>query len=367
MGWADKVKFVDNMKILRATAEATPNIAIIKYWGKRDEKLILPQQSSISVTLNMLKTRTTIAFSEQFKQDEIWINNKKLTTAEELEKALPQLDVIRNIAKTNMKAKIVSYSVAPVAAGLAGSASGLCAIAVAAIKALVLDVDYKKLSILCRIGSGSACRSVYGGFVEWLRGTNPDGSDSYAVQIVDENYWPEFRIVIGIAESGEKKVKSRAGMRQTVATSILYNSRLAYLPKVLEETRKAILEKNLVKLCEIAMRDSNNMHAVMLDTWPPIIYLNDISKEVIYSIHELNQSEIKAGYSFDAGPNPAIFTIDKYVGQIEKILKDCGIEEIIVSKVGSGPKILESEKEHLIDENGEIRRHYLKDGNIVVE
>ncbi len=355
------------MKIVRATAEATPNIAIIKYWGKRDEKLILPQESSISVTLNQLKTRTTAAFSEKFKEDEIWINNKKLTTPDELEKALPQLNVIREIAKIDMKAKIISYSIAPVAGGLAGSAAGLCALAAAATKALNMKIDSRQLSILCRRGSGSACRSVYGGFVEWLKGERQDGSDSYAVQIADENYWPEFRIVIGIAQSKEKKVKSRAGMKQTVATSILYPSRLNYLPKILEETKKAILGKNLENLCEIAMHESNNMHSVMLDTWPPIMYLNDVSKEVIYAIHEFNQNGIKAGYSFDAGPNPTIFTTEKYEKQIEKILKDCGIENTLISYVGSGPKIIEHEKEQLIDENGEIKKHYLKNDKIIVE
>ncbi len=355
------------MKILRASAEATPNIAIIKYWGKRDEKLILPKEASISVTLNQLKTRTTVVFSKNFKEDEIWINNKKLTTPEELEKALPQLNFIREVAKTDIKAKIVSYNIVPTAAGLASSGSGLCALAVAATKALNIDVDIKQLSIICRRGSGTACRSVYGGFVEWLKGEKQDGSDSFAVQIADERHWSEFRIVIGIVEAKEKKVKSRAGMKQTAATSILYPSRLNYLPKTLEETKRAILERKLEQLCEIAMRDSNNMHSVMLDTWPPIMYLNDISKKVIYAIYEFNQNGIKAGYSFDAGPNPTIFTTDKYAKQVDNILKDCGIKETLISKVGTGPKIIEQENEHLVDENGKIRKHYLKNGNIVVE
>lgn len=355
------------MKILRTTAEATPNIAIIKYWGKRDEKLILPQESSISVTLDRLKTRTTAAFCDKFKEDEIWINNKKLTTAEELERALPQLNFIREIAKTDMKAKIVSYNIVPTAAGLASSGSGLCALAVAATKALNIDVDIKQLSIICRRGSGTACRSVYGGFVEWLKGEKQDGSDSYAVQISDENYWPDFRIVIGIVESKEKKVKSRAGMKQTVATSVLYPSRLSYLPRILEDTKRAIIERNLEKICNIAMRESNNMHATMLDTWPPITYLNDISKEVIYAVHEFNQNGIKAGYSFDAGPNPTIFTIEKYAKEVEKILKECDIENILISKAGSGPKNIEQENEYLIDENGEIKKHFLRNNEIVVE
>ncbi len=355
-------------KILRATAEANPNIAIIKYWGKRNEKLILPMEGSNSVTLDeQLKTRTTAMFSDKFKQDEIWINNKQLTTPEELEKVMPQLNIIREMAKTKLKAKIVSYSITPVAGGLAGSAAGLAAVAYAATSALGLNLSVPELSILCRLGSGSACRSVYGGFAEWKRGQKADGSDSFAVQIADEKHWPEFRIVIGVAESKEKKVKSRAGMKHTVANGILYKARLEYLPRALKESKDAILKKEPAKLFEIAMRDSNDMHATMQDTWPPIMYLNDTSKEVIYEIHEFNKDGIKAGYSFDAGPNPTVFTLEKYVPTIKKIMDEAGIKKIFVSKAGSGPKILKSEKEHLIDENGNIKKHFFDEKkNILV-
>lgn len=346
-------------KLLRATAEANPNIAIVKYWGKRDERLILPMEGSNSVTLDeQLRTRTTVMFSEKFKNDEIWINNKQLTTPQELEKVMPQLNIIREMAKTKLKAKIVSYSIVPVAGGLAGSAAGLAAVAYAATSALSMNLSVPELSVLCRLGSGSACRSVYGGFAEWKRGEKSDGSDSFAVQIANEKHWSEFRIVIGVVESKEKKVKSRAGMKQTVANSILYKSRLKYLPRILKESKDAILKKDHVTLFEIAMRDSNDMHAVMLDTWPPIMYLNDVSKEVIYAIHEFNSDGIKAGYSFDAGPNPAIFTLEKHVLAVKKILEEAGIKKIFVSKTGSGPKILKNENDHLIDENGNIKKHF---------
>ena len=336
---------------LRATAEATPNIAIIKYWGKRDEKLILPTEGSVSVTLDeQLKTKTTIMFSEKFKKDEIWLNNKQLTTEKELEKVMPQLNLIRKMKDIDLKAKVVSLSNTPVAGGLAGSAAGLAAIAFAATKALNMNLDKKQMSILCRIGSGSACRSVYGGFVEWKKGEKEDGSDSIAEQITDENFWPKFRIIVGIAESRQKKIKSRAGMKQTVKTSVLYQRRIEMLKNIIEE----IIQMNLTKLFEIAMKDSNNMHAVMLDTWPPILYLNNISKQVIDKIHNFNENEIKAAYSFDAGPNPTIFTTDKYVCDVKKILEDAGINKIYECKIGSGPKIIIEEKEQLIDENGNI-------------
>lgn len=345
------------VKVLRATAEATPNIAIIKYWGKRNEKLILPIAGSVSVTLDeKLKTRTTVMFSEKFKEDEVYLGYgkklKKLKTAEELEKIIPQLNVVRELTKTDLRAKIVSVSFVPVAAGLAGSSAGLCAAALAATSALSLKLNKKELSIISRRGSGSACRSIHGGFVEWQRGEKEDGSDSFAEQIKDEKFWPEFKIIIGLIEEKEKKIKSRAGMRQTVGTSLLYQKRIENLPKLIEETKAAILEKDHQKLFQIAMREANNLHAVMLDTWPPIIYLNDLSKKVIEAILDFNKKELKAGYTFDAGPNPIIFTLQKFAPQIKKILQNLKIKKIIVSKVGSDPKILK--KGHLINKRGGV-------------
>ena len=331
---------------MKATAEAAPNIALVKYWGKRDEKLILPVGGSIAVTMDeQLKSIVTVMFSEKLKEDELWINDKKMITPEELEKAIPQLNVVREMAGVKLGAKIVVKSIVPVAGGLAGSSAGLCAQALASAEALGLKLDKRELSILCRRGSGSACRSIYGGFVEWKRGEKIDGSDSYAVQIADENHWPELRAVIALLETKEKKVKSRAGMKQTVATSSLYPKRIQNLSKTLDIVRNAILKKDLPTLLETIMRESNNMHATMLDTWPPIFYLTDKSKEIIYAIHEFNANGIKAGYTFDAGPNPIIFTVEKYVPEIKRILEDIeGIQNIFVCKPGSGPRIVE---EHL--------------------
>ena len=344
----------------RATAEASPNIAIIKYWGKRNEKLILPVTESLSVTLDeKLKTRTTVMFSEKFKEDEVYLGYgkklKKLKTAEELEKIIPQLNVVRELAKTDLRAKVVSVSSVPVAAGLAGSSAGLSATALAASLALDLKLDKKELSILSRRGSGSACRSLFGGFVRWQKGEKEDGSDSFAYQIKDEKFWPEFRIIIGLIEEKEKKIKSRAGMRQTAATSLLYQKRIENLPKLIEETNGAILKKDHQKLFEIAMREANNLHAVMLDTWPPIIYLNDLSKKVIEAILDFNKEQVKAGYTFDAGPNPIIFTLQEFVPKIKKILQSLKIKKIIVSKIGPDPRFVQ--KEHLISEKGAVSKN----------
>lgn len=337
-----------------ATCEATANIAVAKYWGKRDDKLILPTNSSLSFTMDdQLRTRTTVMFSPKFKEDEFWLNGKKMDMKDkETAERLQQLDVVRKKAGISEKALIVSLNCFPTAAGFASSAAGLAALAVAASNAAGLKLSVQELSILARLGSGSASRSVEGGFVEWKMGDKSDGSDSVAIQIAPASHWPEIRNVVAVTNPEKKKVGSRAGMKQTIVTSSLYPARLANNGKIVEEIKKAVLSKDFQKFGELTMRESGNMHAVMLDTWPPIMYLNDISKEIIYAVHELNSAEGKiiAAYTFDAGPNAHIYALEENVPKVLKMLKGIdGVVKTMVCSVGNGPKLLTGEKEALID------------------
>jgi len=332
------------------TAEASPNMPFVKYWGKRNEALILPMNSNISATFDSsLATRTTVLFSESLKADELWINGKQFPP-ESLDKAVPQLNIIRELAGIKMFAKIYSISKVPVAAGLSSSSAGLCALALASSSALGLKLPAEELSIICRRGSGSSCRSIYGGFVEWVRGDKTDGSDSYGVQIADEKHWPELMMLAVSIEEAEKKVKSRAGMKQTVLTSTLYQKRLQDIGNILDSVRNAIRNKNFQSLAELTMKESNNLHAVCMDTWPPILYLNDNSRTVINAIHDFNEGGLRAAYTFDAGPNPYIITEEKNLKPVLELLKKMGfIKHIFVSRVGGNPKVLE---EHLLNEKG---------------
>lgn len=344
------------MKI--ATCEATANIAVVKYWGKRDEKLILPNNSSLSFTMDeQLKTRTTVVFSPEFKEDEFYLNGVKMDLNEkETAERFQQLQLIKEKAGTKDKAKIVSLNCFPTAAGFASSAAGLAALACAASKAAGLDLSSKELSTLARLGSGSACRSVLGGFVEWKKGVKADGTDSYAEQIAPADHWPELRNVIAIVDSGKKKLSSRAGMKQTVATSVLYSARQAYLPKLIEDMKQAVLKKDFPKFAELTMRESSNMHAVMLDTFPPITYLNDWSKEIMYSVNDLNSNGVIAAYTFDAGPNAHIYTSESNVEKVKQMLSGIeGVKKVMVCRVGSGPKYLSDERDSLIDSKGNVR------------
>jgi len=283
---------------------------------------------------------------------------------------LQQIEIIRQKAGIKDKAKIVSLNCFPTAAGFASSAAGLAALACAASKAAGLDLSTEELSILARLGSGSACRSVLGGFVEWKKGIKPDGSDSYAEQIAPASRWPELRNVIAIGDSGKKKVSSRAGMKQTVATSALYPARLAYMPKLITDMKAAVAAKDFAKFGELTMRESSNMHAVMLDTWPPIMYLNDVSKRIIYAVHDYNAAAggIVAAYTFDAGPNAHVYTTEERVPALRKMLSEIeGVEKTMVCKVGEGPKQLK--EGHLLSPDGTVLKHRFDEasGKIIIE
>ncbi|MBI4399943.1 diphosphomevalonate decarboxylase, partial [Candidatus Micrarchaeota archaeon] len=227
-----------------ATVETTPNIALVKYWGKRDEKLMLPMNSSISVTLSdEVKTRTTVMFSDKFRKDEVYLDEKQVA-GKELGNVVRILDIVRKKARVRLRAKVVSMNYFPTAAGLASSASGFAALACASTKALKLRLSRRELSILARLGSGSASRSVEGGFVEWLKGKRNDGQDSYGRRLAGQKHWPELRNVIAIVNREKKKVASRAGMKTTVETSSLYGCRLGGIEKTLATVRKSVKKRD---------------------------------------------------------------------------------------------------------------------------
>ncbi len=331
----------------KSTWQATPNIAVVKYWGKRDNPLNLPQNSSISVTMDeTLRTITTVRFDEKMRSDRLILNGKE-TTSGELARATKVLDAVRKAAGMKTKALVASENNFPTAAGIASSASGFAALACAASDAAGLRASSRQLSIFARLGSGSACRSVLGGFMEWRMGNRKDGLDSYAVQIAPASHWPSLRNVIAITNPDRKKVGSAEGMELTTRTSTLYPERVKSRPRIVRMMRRAILRRDLAAFLELAMRESSHMHAVMLDTFPPIMYLNDVSREIIHAVHDFNErkGKICAGYTFDAGPNAHVYTEAKYAGEVEKMLRRIpGVQKTIACGAGNGPKKLPDSK-----------------------
>ena len=333
----------------KSTWLATPNIAVVKYWGKRDSRLNLPYNGSVSVTMDeAVSTRTTVEFLPSLPHDVLFLNGKR-ARKDETSRASRVLDEVRKSAGIKTRAKVYSENNFPTAAGIASSASGFAALACAAAGAAGLRAGSASLSRFARMGSGSACRSVIGGFAEWKMGGRKDGSDSYAVQIAPASHWPKLRNVIAITDAGRKLIGSDMGMQLTVSGSALYKERVKRMPGIIRGMKNAILARDLEAFLLLSMKESSNMHAVMLDSTPPIVYLNDISHAILRAVHSFNEQEggTVAGYTFDAGPNAHVYTSDRHAKRIERMLMGIkGVKKTIVCKPGSGPRRLK-EKEAL--------------------
>jgi diphosphomevalonate decarboxylase len=325
---------------MKETALAHPNIALVKYWGKRDDALILPHQSSLSLTLAPMSVTTTVEFGVASDQVEI---NGHTAKGNERERVLHVLEAVRAEAGRKLgPARMVSRGDFPAAAGLASSAAAFAALAVAARAAAGLRADPKTSSLLARLGSGSACRSVQGGFVEWRRGERADGADSYGVQRFDAGHWPELRMVVAILHRGEKEVKSREGMKRTVETSPFYaawaRDAEAEVPRAVEIIR----HKDLQGLGELSERSAWRMHCTALAADPPLCYLLPSTLEMIQHLKEQRKKGMPVWFTLDAGPNPVLLTDAAHEVAAEALARACGAVDV-VRCVPGGDTVLKSE------------------------
>lgn len=325
------------------TVSAPTNIACIKYWGKADANYNTPINSSVSVTLHQadLKAVTTAAASLAFSKDRLWLNgveeegvatNKRFRACVDGVRALAtdKLDANGNIVVKkedwfNMKVHISSYNTFPTAAGLASSAAGYAALVAALAQLFGAKEEYKgQLSTIARQGSGSACRSLYGGFVAWRMGSaEMEWKDSLAEQVADEHHWPEIRAIILVVSDAKKDTSSTAGMSTSVATSVLLKHRATHVvPARMSTIEHAFINKDFDTFGQLTMADSNQFHATCLDTYPPIFYMNDISRSVIQLVHAYNAwaGQIRAAYTFDAGPNAVLYTLEQFAVQVGALM-----------------------------------------------
>lgn len=322
--------------IKTATAQACSNIALIKYWGKRDAGLNLPTNGSLSLTLDGMTTTTTVHWDPGYASDAVSLNGNALADSE-LAKMSKFLDLVRAKAGISLKAKVDSQNNFPTAAGLASSASGFAALALAASQAAGLELEPRELSILARQGSGSASRSIFGGFAEWKRGDNPDGTDSYAEQLMPPEAWPEVRMLVVVLEPRPKPISSRAGMTQTVATSPMYPAWLETVGGDLDAARKALFAKDLEALGTVAEANALKMHATMLTTLPTILYWQPTTVALMHRVWELRRDGIPGWFTIDAGPNVKVLTDAAHIDQLANALAAVdGVERVLVCKPGSG-------------------------------
>ncbi|KAK5710583.1 diphosphomevalonate decarboxylase [Elasticomyces elasticus] len=317
-------------EIYRASTFAPVNIAVIKYWGKRDTKLNLPTNSSLSVTLSQddLRTHTTASCSPSFTSETLTLNDAPQDiSGARTQACLRELRSLRQKLEQNdsslpklstMNLRIVSQNNFPTAAGLASSAAGFAALVRSIANLYSLPSTPTELSRIARQGSGSACRSLFGGYVAWNQGTRPDGSDSVAYSVAEQSHWPEMRALILVASSEKKDA--------TVATSTLFQHRVSHVvPERMTAMEKAIKERDFSGFADLTMKDSNNFHATCLDTSPPILYLNDTSRAAIRICNTINSSTEDGkpicAYTFDAGPNAVVYYLASHTDLVAGVFK----------------------------------------------
>lgn len=327
----------------KATAVAHPNIALVKYWGKRDEALILPHQSSFSVTLAPLAVTATVEFRSQ-PGEEIRINGKD-AAGKERARVFELVSAVRAQGGRELGGGVVVETRGdfPAAAGLASSAAAFAALAVAVRAAAGAGRDARAESILARTGSGSACRSVQGGFVVWHRGERSDGTDSFAEQKFPAAHWPELRLLVGVVSREEKKVSSRDGMRTTVETSPFYAAWAAAAERDVPTAVDWVRRRDLEGLGRLAEQNAWRMHASAMGASPPCCYLLPQTLRIIQALAAARERDgLRAWFTLDAGPNPVVLTDAGGEEAVAALLREAGAAEVVRCHPG-GDAALSSE------------------------
>ncbi|MCW8885556.1 MAG: diphosphomevalonate decarboxylase [Motiliproteus sp.] len=287
---------------------APSNIALCKYWGKRDKELNLPINASLSISLGQLGSRTSLqpidAAEDQVLLNDLSVDNSQSFAA----KIIAYLDLFRTADSPRIR--VETNNNIPTAAGLASSASGFAALIKAIDQLYGYALEPQVMSAFARMGSGSASRSLFDGFVQWHMGVREDGMDSYAELLPAQ--WPEFRLGLLTLTEAEKAVGSRAGMQRTLETAHLYQSWPLQAAADLEKLRSAIDDRDFHRLGQTAEQNALSMHATMIASWPPLLYWQPESVATMQQIWQLRESGIDLYFTMDAGPNiKLLFTADQ--------------------------------------------------------
>jgi diphosphomevalonate decarboxylase len=320
-----------------ATSVACANIAFIKYWGNRDNALRLPSNGSISMNLDGLFTRTTVSFQPALLSDKLSINQHEVT-GKGLERISYILDLVRGLAGMREHAQVTSGNNFPTGAGIASSAAAFAALALASSHAAGLTLSEADLSRLARRGSGSACRSIPGGFAEWRAGTRDE--DSFAVSIAAPDHW-QLADCVAIVSAGHKKTGSTEG-HAIAGTSPLQAARVADTPRRLEICRRAILDRDFETFAHIIELDSDIMHAVMMTSNPSLMYWQAATVDIFHAVREWRADGLPVAYTVDAGPNVHVLCPLDVQKEAERRLRSLpGVGDVLLAKVGGPARLVE--------------------------
>lgn len=329
------------MKTLSATAQSSPNIAFIKYWGNRDPRLRLPANSSLSMNLDGLFTRTQVRFDPSLPADWLSLNGRPASRAA-LRRVSHFLDRVRELSGSKLHAEVSSANNFPTGAGIASSASAFAALSLAATAAAGLELSERELSRLARLGSGSACRSVPAGYVEWQAGESDE--DSYAFSVALPEYW-DLTDCIAIASQAHKGTGSTEG-HALAASSPLQAARLQDTPRRLELCCRAIQERDFELFAEVVEQDCNLMHAVMMTSTPQLLYWQPATLAVMHAVQRWRGEGLPVCYTVDAGPNVHVLCPTPQAGQMVERLKQVrGVQRVLAARPGGAARLLEDELE----------------------
>lgn len=319
---------------MKATAIGPSNIAFTKYWGKKDEILRLPENGSVSMCLSDLLTTTTVEFQSGLDQDQVVLNGE--IEAGEDSRVVKHLDRVRKLADIDLKAKVVSNNNFPVGTGLSSSASGFAALTLAASKAAGLSLTEKDLSILARQGSGSACRSIPSGYVEWLDGDTSE--TSYAIQIFPANHWT-IADVVAIVSEGKKEVPTSVG-QQSAQSSPFMEVRKSAMRQKNELVKQLIKDKNLKEFGQLIESEALELHTIMLTQRPALIYWIPGTLRIMKLCAHWRMDGLPVYFTINTGQDIHLICEAKNVEKVKNKLKSLSfVKDIIVNTPGEGARI----------------------------
>ena len=322
----------------KATVRARSNIALIKYWGKAPGRLNVPAVGSISLTLDALWSETSIEFDAALAEDVFLLD--AVARPEQLTRITPCLDLLRDLAGMTARASVASHNNFPTGAGLASSASGFAALVGAADAALGLTLPARDLSRIARQGSGSAARSIFGGFVQMHAGTASDGSDSFAEPLLEGADWP-LNVVVAVTSRQEKAVGSGAGMTLSSRSSAYYPAWVESHPADMEAARAAISARDFEALADVSELNCLKMHAAAMAAQPPLVYFSGTTLDGIELIRGMRRRGVPVFFTVDAGPQVKAVCEPSAVAQVRSALEDLpGVLDVVVSELGPGLEVV---------------------------
>ncbi len=316
-----------------ATVRAHANIALAKYWGKADVLRNLPAVPSLSLTLEAMRTTTQVTFSAELRADELVLGGV-VQQGRPLSRASKLLDVVRKLAGRPWFAQVSTENDFPTASGLASSASGFAALALAATRALGLDLPVSEVSALARASSASAARSLFGGYVEL--GAQAEA----AVRVAEPGHWP-LSMLVAVTSETAKDTASTDGMQHTAATSPFYPAWVSDAPRLFREVKAAVLARDFERLAPAVEQSTLMMHASMLASAPALVYFRPATLEVIQAVKRLRGAGLPVCFTIDAGPHVKVLTPGDAAERVrEELVQLPGVFRVLSSGPGPDASVL---------------------------